>query len=133
MRPKGLQEVTSAKDYPVQRQSSRGPVRVQSLRDVTARRRIEARTIPTTHAQRLSEIAWLEREAERLQRESAIFEANLQRIHDRLTAIAERREALLQLVREGLGMSEPARSDSPPKRANSPALNGDIEVVAIEY
>ena len=112
MRPKGLQEVTSAKDYPVQRQSSRGQVRIQSLRDVTARRRIEARTIPTTHAQRLSEIAWLEREAERLQRESAIFEANLRRIHGRLTAIAERREALLQLVREGLGMNEPARHEA---------------------
>ncbi|MBI3958657.1 MAG: hypothetical protein HY328_07605 [Chloroflexi bacterium] len=93
--------------------------------------------MPATHAQRLSEISWLERESERLQREANIIEANMQRIRNRLSEIAEHRESLLAIVRESLGIV--SASDPGPGRASASDDNrlseadSGFEIVAIEY
>lgn len=133
MRPRSMQDVLASKDYPVQRKGSRGTVRIRGLRDALATQKVSTDEVPATHAQRLSEIGWLEREAERLQRESNILAANQQRIDSRLVEIAERREKLLSLVRESLGMTvpEPAsldREESRPARTAS-----HVETFALEY
>ncbi len=132
MRPRSMQDVLASKDYPLQRKSSRGTVRIRGLRDAMASQQVASDTVPATHAQRLSEIAWLEREAERLQRESNIIEANLQRIQQRLADIGERRDLLMGLVRESLGVVAPEPT-AEPQTNKTPKVNGNIETFSFEY
>ena len=137
MRPRGIQDVISSKGYSSTQRGSRGTVRVRGLRDALSAQKMTDRSIPATHAQRLSEISWLEREAERLQREANIVEANLQRIRNRLSEIAEYREYLLAIVRESLGIvpaSDPGASRASASGANRLSeTDSGFEIVAIEY
>jgi predicted nucleic acid-binding Zn-ribbon protein len=133
MRPRGMRDVTTNQDSPLNQKGSLGTARVRGLRDAMATQKVSARATPATHAQQLSEIAWLEREMERLQREANTFEANLQRIHNRLSEVAERRELLLGMVRESLGAVAQEVEDVTAKgsRITEPAKSFDI--VALEY
>ncbi len=137
MRPRGIQDVISSKDYSSTQRGSRGTVRVRGLRDVVLGEKMMDRSIPATHAQRLSEISWLERESERLLREANIIEANMQRIRNRLSEIAEHREYLLAIVRESLGVvpaSDPGAGRASTSGANRLSeTDSGFEIVAIEY
>lgn len=133
MRPRGLRDVIAAKDYPLQQRGSQGATRVRGMRDVMSAQGIKGRSVPASHAQRLAEISWMERETERLQREASILEASMQRIHRRLAEVGERRQHLLSLVREGLGIS---MQDTPIAAQSTDApstAERDLDVVALEY
>jgi len=110
MRPRGLRDTIAAKDYPLRRQGSRSVNRIRGLRDAMAAEDITGRSVPGTHAQRLAEISWLERESERLERETGVLEASMQRINNRREGISERRNFLLALVRESLGINSQGSS-----------------------
>ena len=133
MRPRSMQDVHAGKDYPLQRKGSRSTVRIRGLRDVMASQKISTESTPATHAQRLSEISWLEREAERLERENNIFDANQERIQARLGEVAERREALLNLVRESLGVAITEPSGALTGKAVKPPLDHSFETFSMEY
>lgn len=106
MRPRGLRDRSAANDAAQPQSGGQSKVRVRSLRDVQAAEAIANRAMPATHAQRFAEIAWLERETERLQREASVLEATRQRIQNRLAETAERRAFLLDLVRNSLLINE---------------------------
>lgn len=139
MRPKGMRDVIAARDYPIHKQTSRISKRVQGWRDVMAAQEIAARGIPDTLSQSVEEIAWLEREAKRLQREERILEANQQRIRKRLADITKRREVLVGLMRAGLGESADfqAEKSAKPQRSQADkrhsASSATFENMALEY
>ena len=133
MRPRSMQDVLANKDYSVQQKSSRSTVRIRGLRDVMASQKVSADAIPASNAQRLSEIAWLEREVERLERENNIFDANQERIRARLAEVTERRETLLNLMRESLGVAvaEPALSIA--EKAGKTYIDHNFDTFSLEY
>jgi len=95
------------------------------------------RSIPATHAQRLSEISWLDQEMDRLNREANIVQANLDRVQTRMAEISDYRKSLLVIVRDDLK----ALSERFPEADSGPVSNGtrsrqpdrDFEIVAIKY
>jgi hypothetical protein len=137
MRPRSIQDVVSSKEYSSTQRGSRGAARVRGLRDVMLGEKMTDRAIPATHAKRLGEIAWLDREAERLGREANIVQANLERIQSRLAEIADYRESLLVIVRDGLRVvseidpQADEKSTSGNNRVRRSA--GAFNVVAVEY
>ena len=137
MRPKGIQDVISSKEYSSTQRGSRGAIRVRGLRDVLLGQKMTDRSIPATHAQRLSEISWIDREVDRLEREANIVGANLDRIQNRLAEIADYRESLLVIVREGLkvGPEQDSEADSGPvsNGNRSQQEERDFEIVSIKY
>jgi hypothetical protein len=78
--------------------------RVAGLRDVMATRKVASRSVPATRSQQLSEIAWLDRELERLRREASILDANLARVNARVVEVNERRNLLMDMIRKDLGL-----------------------------
>ncbi len=138
MRPRGIQDVVSSKEYATSQKGSRGAARVRGLRDVLLGQKMTDRSVPATHAQRLSEIAWLDREVDRLEREANIVIANLERIQSRVAEIAGYRESLLAIVRDGLrvvSQENEAESEtvSTPKGKRGRHSEGAFEIVSIEY
>ena len=71
-------------------------------------RKVAGRAVPSTRSQQLGEIAWLDRELERLRREASIMEANLARVNARLTEVVDRRDTVLAVIRHDLGLEQPA-------------------------
>lgn len=135
MRPRGLRDISAAKESPLRQSGGQSMARVRSLRDVQAAEEITSRAVPTTHTQRFAEISWLEREAERLQREASVLEATRLRLQNRLTEISERRAFLLGLVRESLminGQDPAAAQSSTPKVKENERERG-FETFALEY
>lgn len=133
MRPKSMRDLKSSGEAVLQE----GPPatrRVRGLRDVMSSRKVAGRAVPATRSQQLSEIAWLDRELERLRREASIMEANLQRIDARIAEVVDRREAIIGVVRHDLGLDAPAPASVPSK---TPRVEEDdppaIEEFSLEY
>jgi len=106
--------------------------RVAGLRDVMATRKIASRSAPATRSQQLSEIAWLDRELERLRREASILAANLARVNARVVEVDERRTLLMDIIRKDLGLefAQPAaRADV--AQAEEPAAK--VDQFSLEY
>jgi len=82
--------------------------RVRGLRDVMGSRKVAGRAVPSTRSQQLGEIAWLDRELDRLRREASIMEANLVRVNARVTEVVDRRDTVLAVIRQDLGLEQPA-------------------------
>jgi hypothetical protein len=82
--------------------------RVRGLRDVMSSRKVAGRAVPSTRSQQLGEIAWLDRELERLRREASIMEANLARVNARVAEVVDRRDTVLDVIRHDLGLEQPA-------------------------
>ena len=135
MRPRGLRSVNETSASPLRQAGGQSKVRVRTLRDVQATEVIGGRATPTTHAQRFAEIAWLERETERLQREASVLDATHQRIQQRLAEIAERRLSLLDLVRESLPSNgqTPAAGNRAPAKAKDDEQGHTFTDFALEY
>jgi hypothetical protein len=91
--------------------------RVRGLRDVMSSRKVAGRAVPSTRSQQLGEIAWLDRELERLQREASIMQANMTRIDARIAEVEERRNTVLDVIRHDLGLETPAEAASMAARA----------------
>ncbi len=133
MRPRSMQDVVANKDSSAPQKGSRSSVRILGLRDVMASQKISAQAVPANNAQRLSEIAWLERELDRLEREDNILNANHDRLRNRLTEVKERRELLLNLMRESLGAAtaEPAQTSA--EIASKARFDHNFDTFSLEY
>jgi hypothetical protein len=86
--------------------------RVRGLRDVMSSRKVAGRAVPSTRSQQLGEIAWLDRELERLQREASIMRANMTRVDARIAEVEDRRTTVLDVIRHDLGLETPAEAAS---------------------
>lgn len=135
MRPRGLRDNNGAKKSSLRQPGGQSTMRVRSLRDVQAAEAIVDRPVPTTHAQRFAEIAWLERESERLQREASVLEATKLRIQTRMTEISDRRTFLLNLVRESLQITQPEGSETRTAKAKTPEEEAaaQFDTFSLEY
>ncbi len=134
MRPRGLRDLNAANDTSLQQSGGQSKVRVRSLRDVQTAEAIADRSLPTTHAQRFAEIAWLERETERLQREASVLEATRQRLQNRLAETAERRAFLLDVVRNSLAFNDQDQAvRSSTAKAKDAEPDHTFNAFALEY
>ncbi len=133
MRPRSMQDVLANKDYSVQQKGSRSSVRIRGLRDVMASQKVSAEAVPANNAQRLSEISWLERELDRLEREGNILDANQERVRNRLAEVVERRELLLSLMRESLGVAAAEPVQTGAEIASKAKFDSSFDSFALEY
>lgn len=133
MRPRSMQDVLANKDYTEQQKGSRTVVRIRGLRDVMASQKVSAAAVPANNAQRLSEIAWLERELDRLEREANILNANQERVRVRLTEVVDRRELLLSLMRESFGVATTAPAPISAEVASKAKFESSFDSFALEY
>jgi hypothetical protein len=107
--------------------------RVRGLRDVMSSRKVAGRSVPATRSQQLSEIAWLDRELERLRREASIMEANLLRINARVAEVDDRRETILGVIRHDLGIELPSEAPVQPKAPRVEAEEPEFDEISLEY
>lgn len=133
MRPRSMQDVLANKDTSVQQKGSRSSVRIRGLRDVMTSHKVSADAVPANNGQRLSEIAWLEREMERLERESNILDANHERVSNRLAEVVERRELLLSLMRESLGVATAEPTQTGAEIASKAKFDSSFDTFSLEY
>jgi hypothetical protein len=110
MRPRSMKDVKAASEAALNQggQGGGAATRVRGLRDVMSSRKVAGRAVPSTRSQQLGEIAWLDRELERLRREASIMEANLARVNARVTEVVDRRDTVLAVIRHDLGLEQPA-------------------------
>jgi hypothetical protein len=106
---------------------------VRGLREVLSSRKVAGRAVPSTRSQQLGEIAWLDREVERLRREAFIMEANLQRINARVAEVIDRRDTVIGVIRHDLGLEQPAEQPSPARVANNADEMPDPDEFSLEY
>ena len=104
MRPHSMRDLKSPSETTLNQSEVPATRRVAGLRDVMATRKVASRSVPATRSQQLSEIAWLDRELERLRREVSILEANLARVSGRVVEVTERRQLLMDMIRKDLGI-----------------------------
>lgn len=133
MRPRSMQDVLANKDASTPQKGSRSSVRIRGLRDVMASQKVSAEAVPANNAQRLSEIAWLERELERLEREGNILDANQERVRNRLAEVVERRELLLSLMRESLGVAVAEPTQTTAESVSKAKFDSSFDTFALEY
>ena len=135
MRPKGMQDLQSGEDGAIRELQPAATRRVRGLRDVMFTRRLEAGSTPATHSQQLSEIAWLNRELERLRREAAIMEANFARVNGRIQEVSDRREMLMTMLRKEFGFDHAPAAPAEPRRARSAegAEESTVHEFSLEY
>lgn len=132
MRPKSMKDVKAGSEALLQE----GPPatnRVRGLRDVMSSRKVAGRSVPTTRSQQLGEIAWLDRELERLRREASIMEANLTRINARLAEVVDRRDTIIGVIRHDLGIEMASEAPAQPKAARVEAETPDFDEISLEY
>ena len=110
MRPRSMKDVKAASEAALNQggQGGGAATRVRGLRDVMSSRKVAGRAVPSTRSQQLGEIAWLDRELERLRREASIMEANLARVNARVAEVVDRRDTVLDVIRHDLGLEQPA-------------------------
>ncbi len=110
MRARSMKDVKAASEAALNQggQGGGAATRVRGLRDVMSSRKVAGRTVPSTRSQQLGEIAWLDRELERLRREASIMEANLARVNARVAEVVDRRDTVLDVIRHDLGLEQPA-------------------------
>lgn len=134
MRPRSMQDVKNSAEATLRQEGPSATRRVRGLRDVMSTRKVAGRSVPATRSQQLSEIAWLDRELERLRREATIMEANLARINARITEVVERRDTVISVVRKDLGLEEPDAAAPCPVAAEAPDENNPaVEEFSLEY
>lgn len=104
MRPRSMRDLKSPSETTLNQSEVPATRRVAGLRDVMATRKVASRSVPATRSQQLSEIAWLDRELERLRREASILDANLARVNARVVEVNERRTLLMDMIRKDLGL-----------------------------
>ena len=109
MRPRSMKDVKAASEAALNQGNQGGgaATRVRGLRDVMSSRKVAGRAVPSTRSQQLGEIAWLDRELERLRREASIMEANMARVNARITEVVDRRDTVLGVIRHDLGLEAP--------------------------
>jgi len=107
--------------------------RVRGLRDVMSSRKVAGRSVPTNRSQQLSEIAWLDRELERLRREASIMDANLQRINARVLEVGERRDSIVDVIRRDLGLEFAAETPVQPKPQRVEEEVLETDEISLEY
>jgi hypothetical protein len=116
MRPRSMKDVKASAEATLNEGQGGGAPRVRGLRDVMSSRKVAGRAVPATRSQQLGEIAWLDRELERLQRESSILKANLARIDARIAEVMDRRDTVIDVIRHDLGLELPAAAPAPAAR-----------------
>lgn len=137
MRPRSMKDVKASTEATLNQGQGSGAPRVRGLRDVMSSRKVAGRAVPSTRSQQLGEIAWLDRELERLQREAGIMEANMARIRARIAEVADRREAVIGVIRHDLGLEPPAAPDAAAAverlQRGEEAAAPDIDEFSLEY
>lgn len=112
MRPRSMKDVKAASEAALNQggQGGGAATRVRGLRDVMSSRKVAGRAVPSTRSQQLGEIAWLDRELERLRREASIMEANMARVNARIAEVVDRRDTVLAVIRHDLGLEMPVEA-----------------------
>lgn len=133
MRPRSMRDVTSNSETGLNDGQPAAARRVRGLRDVMSSRKIAGRSAPATRSQQLSEIAWLDREMERLNREMGILDANRMRVAARLQEVVDRREAILGAIRDDLGLLVQAPAPQPKRASDDEEEETRSEAFSLEY
>lgn len=136
MRPKSLRDLKAGAYAALDSLTPSATKRVRGLRDVMSSRTIDSRGVPVTRSQQLSEIAWLDREKERLDRELGILEANYLRVKTRVQEVSQHRESIMNMLRKDLGVAEAPASTTPrPSRsaAEEEEEEPEVEQISLEY
>ena len=132
MRPRSMKDVKATSEAALNQGQPTAAPRARGLRDVMSSRKVSGRAVPGTRSQQLGEIAWLDREWERLRRELSIMEANMSRINDRIAQVVDRRDMVLNVIRLDLGLESPAETPvRQPQRAD--AEPADDDTFSLEY
>ncbi|MFN8468999.1 MAG: hypothetical protein U0X20_25810 [Caldilineaceae bacterium] len=136
MRPRSMKDVKAASEAALNQggQGGGAATRVRGLRDVMSSRKVAGRAVPSTRSQQLGEIAWLDRELERLRREASIMEANMARVNARITEVVDRRDTVLAVIRHDLGLDMPAETPAPrAQRAEEEDEPLQVDEFSLEY
>lgn len=135
MRPKSMKDLKTGEDGALRESQPTSTRRVRGLRDVMSSRKVAGRSVPATRTQQLSEIAWLDRELERLRREAAIMEANFARVNGRILEVSDRREMLLTMLRQEFGLDQAPAAPAEARRARSDedAEEKTVNEFSLEY
>jgi hypothetical protein len=136
MRPRSMKDVKAASEAALNQggQGGGAATRVRGLRDVMSSRKVAGRAVPSTRSQQLGEIAWLDRELERLRREASIMEANMARVNARITEVVDRRDTVLAVIRHDLGLDMPAEAQAPrPQRTEEEDEPLQVDEFSLEY
>ena len=136
MRARSMKDVKAASEAALNQggQGGGAAARVRGLRDVMSSRKVAGCAIPTTRSQQLGEIAWLDRELERLRREASIMAANMARVDARITEVVDRRDTVLAVIRQDLGLDTPAETQAPrPQRAEVEEEPLPVDEFSLEY
>lgn len=135
MRPKSMKDLKAGGETALNESQTQGNRRVRGLRDVMQSRKVAGRSVPATRSQQLSEIAWLDRELERLRREANILEANAARVNARIQEVVDRRESVMAVIRQDLGLYLAAAPAKPagPKREEEDDEDSGVEEISLEY
>lgn len=133
MRPRSMRDVTSNSETGLNDGQPPAARRVRGLRDVMSSRKIAGRSAPATRSQQLSEIAWLDREMERLNREMGILDANRTRVAARLQEVVDRREAILGAIRDDLGLLVQPPAPQPKHASDEDEVDTRSESFSLEY
>jgi hypothetical protein len=136
MRPRSMKDVKAASEAALNQggQGGGAATRVRGLRDVMSSRKVAGRAVPSTRSQQLGEIAWLDRELERLRREASIMEANMARVNARITEVVDRRDTVLAVIRHDLGLDLPAETQAArPQRAEEEEEPLQVDEFSLEY
>jgi hypothetical protein len=128
MRPRSMKDVKASSEATLNQGQGGSAPRVRGLRDVMSSRKVAGRAVPATRSQQLGEIAWLDRELERLQRESSILKANLARIDARIAEVVDRRDTVIDVIRQDLGLEQPVAASAPSVRPPQ----GEEETVEVD-
>jgi len=109
--------------------------RVRGLRDVMSSAKSGGGSGSVAHSQQFTEIAWMDRELERLRREAAIMEANIARVTGRILEITSRREMLMNVLRQELSikLAPPLSAEPRRERSNDEADEHVVEEFSLEY
>ena len=135
MRARSMKDVKAASEAALNQggQGGGAATRVRGLRDVMSSRKVAGRAVPSTRSQQLGEIAWLDRELERLRREASIMEANMARVNARITEVVDRRDTVLAVIRHDLGLDLPAETQAArPQRVEEEAPL-QVDEFSLEY
>jgi hypothetical protein len=132
MRPRSMKDVKSGSEAALQ-EGPPATKRVRGLRDVMSSRKVAGRSVPATRSQQLSEIAWLDRELERLRREASIMEANLGRVNARVSEVVERRDTIIGVIRHDLGIEMGGETPAEPKAPHVEDDGLEVDEFSLEY
>jgi hypothetical protein len=136
MRARSMKDVKAASEAALNQggQGGGAAARVRGLRDVMSSRKVAGRAVPSTRSQQLGEIAWLDRELERLRREASIMEANMARVDARIAEVVDRRDTVLAVIRHDLGLDLPAETQAVrPPRTEEEAEPLQVDEFSLEY